>query len=93
MDKIELFNRLARIVRPAFSDYVPIESLDTPLVESGLDSMDALMFGVYMGDIYGVPDHVSKEWVFVTPRLMFELFEKHATRIPATVDEALKDIQ
>lgn len=93
MDKIELFNRLARIVRPAFTDYKPIETLDIPFVNTGLDSMDALAFGIYMDDIYGVPNTTSQEWTFASPQEMFDKYEAHATKHPQTVDEALENIE
>jgi hypothetical protein len=93
MDKLELFNRLARIVRPAFTDYKPIETLEIPLAETGLDSMDALAFSIYMDDIYGVANTTSQDWVFTTPKDMFEQYEAHATKHPATVEEALENIE
>lgn len=93
MDKLELFNRLARVVRPAFADYQPIETLEIPLVETGLDSMDALAFSIYMDDIYGVENTTSQNWVFKTPKDMFDQYEAHATKHPKTVDEALENIE
>ena len=93
MDKLELFNRLALIVRPAFTDYKFIESLDVPLVDSGLDSMDAIAFSIYFDDIYGVEKEVSQGWVFATPKDMFDLYEAHATKRPLTIEEALENIQ
>lgn len=93
MDKIELFNRLAKVVRPAFSDYVPIESLDIPLADTGLDSMDALTFGIYLDDIYGVDSTVAQEWKFDTPKEMFDLYEAHATKHPQSVEEAMENVE
>jgi hypothetical protein len=92
MDNIELFNRLARIIRPAFTDYKPIESLDIPLAETGLDSMDALAFGIHMDDIYGVEQSVSQDWVFLTPKDMFDKYEAHATKRPETIEIALENV-
>lgn len=93
MDKIELFNRLAKVVRPAFSEYVPIDTLDIPLSETGLDSMDALAFAMYLDEIYGVDSDISKDWVFTTPQEMFDQYEAHATKQPANVDVAMEGIQ
>ncbi len=93
MDKIELFNRLAVVVRPAFSDFQPITTLEIPLAETGLDSMDALTYSIYLDDIYGVSNDVSKDWTFLTPKDMFDLYEAHATKHPATVEEAMENVQ
>lgn len=93
MDKIELFNRLATIIRPAFTEYTPVETLEIPFVDTGLDSMDALAFSIYMDDIYGVSDVTSREWVFTTPKDMFDQYEAHATKRPKTIAEALENIE
>lgn len=93
IDNIELFNELARFVRPAFSDYVPIESLDVPLADTGLDSMDALTMGIYLDEIYGVDSATSKEWTFDSPKSIFALYEAHATKHPQTVNEAMEVVR
>jgi acyl carrier protein len=93
MDKIELFNRLARLARPAFAEYKPIETLEIPFEETGLDSMDALSFAIYMDDIYGVAQATSQDWVFATPKDMFDQYEAHATKHPTTIEEALENIE
>jgi hypothetical protein len=92
MDKIELFNRLVTVVRPAFSEYKPIETLEIPFAETGLDSMDALAFSIYMDDIYGIANTVSQNWVFTTPKEMFDLYEAHATKYPTTIEEAMENV-
>ena len=90
MDKVALFNGLVKAVKPAFAEAETITSLDTDLVDTGLDSLDALMFSLYMGDIYGVPEEIAKNLQFKTVREMFDLFEQHATKHPASVEEALE---
>ena len=61
MDELELFNRLARHVRPAFIDYTPIDTMDIPFPETGLDSMDGLMMIIHLEDIYGIDDEIAKQ--------------------------------
>jgi acyl carrier protein len=93
MDRIELFNRLARKARPAHADYVPIESLDIPWPETGLDSMDAMMMVIFLSDIYGIDEQTSKEMQFTTPAELFALVDKHKTQEPATIDEAMEHVK
>jgi acyl carrier protein len=93
MDKIELFNALARKARPAHADYTPIESLDVPWPETGLDSMDALMVVIFLSDIYGLPEEAAREFRFLTPAELFTLVDQHKTKEPATLEEAMEHVK
>ena len=90
MNDVELFNKLARLARPAFREYVPVETLDAPFAESDLDSMDAVMISIYLCEIYGVPEEVAKLFVFITPADLFTQVKAHKTRDPQTVEEAME---
>jgi len=61
MDKLELFNALILVATPVNSNGAVATSLDQPLAETGLDSLDLLMMGIYLSDIYGVPEEIAKE--------------------------------
>ena len=94
MDKLELFNKLARFIRPAFSEYKDVESLDAQLKDTGLDSLDFVMMGIYLSTIYGVPEHISKDFAPTTVGEFFDLNEKHKTQEPpATADEAMEMVK
>lgn len=93
MDKIELFNALARKARPAHADYTPIDSLDVPWPETGLDSMDSMMMVIFLSDIYGIDEQTSKEMQFTTPAELFALVDQHKTKEPSSLDEAMEHVQ
>lgn len=93
MDKVQLFNELAKIVKPNSVVKVEIDNLKTLLKETGIDSLDLLMFGIYLSDIYGVSEEVAKEFQFKAVDEMFDLFEKHATKTPKSIEEALEACQ
>lgn len=93
MNFIDLFNALARHVRPAFSEYSPITSLDVQFPETGLDSMDGLMMLIHLEDIYGIDEQVAKEFSFTTPAELFALVELHKTKTPASLEEAMECVQ
>jgi acyl carrier protein len=93
MDKIELFNALARKARPAHCDYIPIESLDIPWAETGLDSMDALMMVIFLSDIYAIPEMAAKEFQFATPAELFALVDQHKTTEPETLEAAMEHVK
>lgn len=91
MDKLELFNKLARHIRPAYVEYKDVTSLDKELKDTGLDSLDFVMMGIYLATIYGVPEKISKDFNPITVQEFFELNEKHKTQDPpATANEAME---
>jgi hypothetical protein len=93
MNDIDLFNRLARLARPAHTEYVPLESLETPWPETGLDSMDSLMMSIFYSDIYGVPESTTKEFTPQTPADMVMLMKQHKSKEPASIEEAMEAVQ
>jgi acyl carrier protein len=92
MDKLELFNRLIMIVTPVNSMGATATSLDEPLAETGLDSLDLLMIGIYLSDIYGVSEEIAKTMQVTTVNDMFVFMEQHATKTPTSVEEAMESV-
>lgn len=93
MDRLELFNRLARKAKPEHIDLQPIETLDIPWADTGLDSMDALLVGIFVSDIYGIDEATAKEMQFSSPAELFALIDKHKTKEPASIEEAMECVQ
>lgn len=93
MDFLELFNKVARVVRPSHQDFVDIVDLNEPLQNSGLDSMDGMMIGIYICDIYGIPDEIGKEMTFATIQECLDFVNTHKTKDPSgSVEEAIKGV-
>lgn len=91
MDKVELFNAVADIVKEgSVTGFTPITVLDTPWAETNLDSLDAIMMCVYLAEIYVVEEEISKHFVFSTPKELFDLLEANKTKDPESLEEALK---
>jgi acyl carrier protein len=93
MDKLELFNSLITIVTPVNSMGATATSLDQPLGETGLDSLDLLMMAIYLSDIYGVEEEVAKTMQPITVGDMFAFMEEHATKTPTSVREAMDSVK
>lgn len=89
MDKLELFNTVIKYAKPTADTEVVATSLDQPLNEIGVDSLDIIMMVIYFCSIYGVSEDQSKDFKFTTPGEMIEVFEKHATKHPKSIQEAL----
>jgi acyl carrier protein len=92
MDKLELFNGLIAIVTPVNSMGAEATSLDQPLAETGLDSLDLLMMAIYLSDIYGVPEEIAKTMEPITVGDMFVFMEQHATKTPTSIQEAMESV-
>lgn len=93
MDKLELFNETIKRARPVSGDEVKAKSLDQPINEIGIDSLDIIMISVYFSEIYGVTEEKAKELQPKTPGEFFELYEANATKHPKTIQEALDNIE
>ena len=93
MNDIELFNRLARLARPAHTEYVPVDTLDMIWAQTGLDSMDVLMVSIFYSDIYGVPESIAKGFSPETPAQLVALMKQHKTQEPESVDAAMERVQ
>lgn len=92
MDKLELFNRVVNFARPAGGEKTVAKSLDDSYADVGVDSLDIIMICIYFSEIYGVDEETAKTLQPQNPRECVELFEKHATKHPATIEEALANI-
>jgi acyl carrier protein len=93
---LEIISGVVKVARPVSADEIMLDSLDVLLKETGLDSLDFLMVGVFMSDIYGVSEEDLKTMEMnetSTIRDMFKYMQKHATKQPANVEEALASIQ
>ena len=93
MDKIELMNGIIKLARPAMPQDYKLTSLDTLLKDTGMDSLDFLMAGIYLSDVYGVSEDDVKAMQMGPESTVADLFaymEAHATLTPTNAQEALK---
>ena len=102
-DKIELMNHIIKLARPVSADELKVSSLDAEMKDTGLDSLDFLMVGVFLGDVYGLSEEDLKgmqpkpptEGEEPKPYTIGDLFkyaEEHATKQPANLKEAIASI-
>jgi acyl carrier protein len=86
---IELLNDVAKKARPFITNGVQkIDSMETILGDTGLDSLDMLMCVVYLCEIYDVEDEKSKEMQGETPQDLLNFIKEWGRRQPATLQEA-----
>lgn len=90
MNFLELLNAVAKLARPIHFEDVTIIDMETPFQDIGIDSLDGLVMMMYLTELYGIADEVSKEWSPKTPQEMYDLLMAHKTREPASVEEAME---
>lgn len=93
IDFLDLFNKVARVARPAHHAYKPLTSLDTKFADSDLDSLDTLMIGMYMSEIYGISDEIAKALSPKTPADMLNDIDQHKTKEPESIEAAMEVIK
>jgi acyl carrier protein len=90
MNFLDLLNAVAKLARPIHFESVTITDMETPFQEIGIDSLDGLVMMMYLTELYGITDEISKEWNPQTPQEMYDLLMAHKTREPASVEEAME---
>jgi len=92
-DYINLINGVITLARPVSADEVKISTLDIGIADAGLDSLDYLMVGIYLSDVFGLTEEQIKEMKVATVREMLDYMLASKTKEPSSVEEALKSIQ
>ena len=90
---IELVNHTVRVAKPSRPDFNEVKTLNDPLKECGIDSLDWLIVMIYLCEIYGIPEVIGKEFYPVTIQDLHDLLMHHKTRELETLDEALSYIK
>lgn len=93
MDKLELFNEVARVAKPLHLSFEALKSLDTKFKDAGIDSLDTLLITVYFCTLYGIGEEKAKEFLPSSPQEIFDFLEKYKTREPSNIEEALDEIR
>ena len=92
-EHLRLFNGVISIALPVNSNKIRVESLDEPLLQTGLDSLDRLMVAIYLSEIYGVSEETMKQLQPTTPRDVVNFMVEHKTKEPESVESALDSIR
>ena len=93
MDYLKLFNEIIKIATPLNSNKAEATSLEQLLADTGLDSLDLLMVGIYLAEIFGVSEEIAKQVQAKTVGEMINYMHFNRTKEPASVEEAIKGIQ
>lgn len=93
MEFLDLFNKVARLARPAHHEFIPFTSMEERFTESSLDSLDMLMMAFYMCEIYDIDDEVGKELRPETVQEFLDAINLHKKRDPESIEWAMELIK
>lgn len=93
MNHLQLFNGIIKQVRPVNASEAKATDLEQSLKDTGLDSLDLLMTGIYLADIYGVSEEVAKLGKYETVGQMIDYFIQNKTKTPDSLEQALESIK
>ena len=93
MDKLQLFNELIKVIIPVNAKNAHAVSLDQQLVDTGMDSLDLLMMGIYLAEIYGVSEEIAKTMQPKTVGDMITFMQSNKSKEPESVESAIESIK
>jgi acyl carrier protein len=89
VDFLELLNKVARLNIPDYQDFTPINNVEVMFRDTELDSLGVILVTMYIAEIYGIPENVSKEFNPAAVCDLISFVENHKTRSPESVEEAM----
>jgi acyl carrier protein len=92
-DFMALLNAVAKMAKPFNGEYKDVTSMSDKLADSGLDSLDMLLTGVYLCDVFDIDEETSKTLSATTVQELFDWLMLHKKRMPESLEAALKDIK
>lgn len=90
---LKLLSAVVKVVKPFHAEAIEVTDMDIKLSETNIDSLDNLMIGIYMTDIYGIDEEVAKTMKPETPRQMQEFLVQHATIKDIDVEEVIRNLK
>lgn len=94
MNFLELFNMVSQVARPAHKDRVNATSMDESLEDLGLDSLDSMIIGMYLCELFGIPeDDETKDWNPENIKQFYEFLMRRKTKEPSSIEAAREELK
>jgi acyl carrier protein len=93
MDFLTLVHEIGKIAKPFHQDDLEVPDWETPFNEIGFDSLDLLVVGLYVTDIYGIPEEVGKTMQVKNCQELKVFVDQHKTQEPESLEAALESIK
>jgi acyl carrier protein len=86
---LNLMNKIIKEAKPINGDEIVLTSLDTPIRDTGLDSLDCIMINIYLGEMFGVSSETISELQLGPESKMRDMLDfmlKHKTKEPESLE-------
>lgn len=93
MDFLQLLNAVARVAKPDYQEFIPLQDMAAPIAQSNLDSLDLLITSIYLCELYGIDQETSKGMSPANPQELLNFLNEHKTKEPQSVEAALKEVR
>lgn len=93
MDFLTLVHEVGKIAKPMHQDSLEVPDWDSPFNELGFDSLDMLLVGLYICDIYGIPEEVGKTMQVRNCTELKAFVGQHKTKEPESLESALEAVK
>jgi hypothetical protein len=93
---LELMNNIIKAAKPIDGDEIVLTSLDIPIRDTGLDSLDCIMVNIYLGEMFGVSSETISEMQLGPESKMRDMVDfmlEHKTKEPESLTQALENIK
>jgi acyl carrier protein len=93
---LELMNSIIKSAKPIDGEELVLTTLDIPIRDTGLDSLDCIMINVYLGEMFGVSSETIGEMQLGPESKMRDMIDfmlKHKTKQPESLAKALENIK
>ena len=92
-DFLRLFNAAALAAKTPNNPPDEATSLDATFTDLGIDSLDAMIVGMYLCDVYQIPEEVGKHFRPKTVGEFKQMLEAATTLTEINVEEAIESIK
>ncbi len=89
---LEVLTEVAKIAKPMHRNTIKIDDMTAPWAEFEVDSLDLIMIGIYMCDLWGVSEEVGKTMQVKNGSEMKAFLEQHGQE-PADIGAALEALE
>lgn len=93
MNFIQLFNEIAKTVKPLHPDFDNAKNFEDKLADIEIDSLDSLLIGIYLCELYGIPEELGKALQPATVGDMHDFVMQHKTKEPESIEAAVEAIR
>lgn len=93
MDFLELLHEVGKLAKPLHSEALAPPTWDGTFEDMNVDSLDLIVIGLYVCDIYGIPESVGKTMQIKTPADLKAFVDRHKTKEPESVQAAIDSVK